>query len=330
MGRVVDRKATVRLSRVNSARPAAGAGTHRVERVDRLGPADEAAVQQLVTAATAHDGFAPLNEHALLHLRHPDPDASWHLLGRASDDLAGYVYLDVSARGPVQAECVVAPAHRDVGWGRALMTTALGLTAPRPLQLWAHGDSPAAAKLATSLGFIRVRELLQLRRPLDAALPALPQVAGVHIRTFRPGDDDAAWLALNARAFADHPEQGAMTQRDLDQRLSEPWFDPAGFFLAERDGRLVGFHWTKVHGDAKGRGDHGHGLMGEVYVIGVDPQAQGGGLGRLLTLTGLQHLRDRGLDCVLLYVESDNTAAVSVYGRLGFERVATDVLYRIR
>ena len=299
---------------------------HRVERLDQLGPDDEVAVEALATQAGEHDGFAPLNEHALLHLRHPDPDASWHLLGRADGTLAGYAHLDVSTRGPVQAECVVAPEYRRAGWGRALVTTALELTAPRPLQLWSHGDSAAAARLATSLGFTRVRELWQMRRPLHTELPELPDVAGVRIRTFRPGTDDAAWLALNARAFVEHPEQGAMTQHDLDRRMSEPWFDPVGFFIAARDGRLVGFHWTKVHGDPDG----GHAPVGEVYVVGVDPDARGDGLGRLLMLTGLHHLRNRGLDCVLLYVESDNTAAVAVYSRLGFQLVATDVLYRTR
>ena len=288
--------------------------------LERLSPEDAAAVRHLVAEAAAYDGLAPLNEQALLHLRHPDTDASLHLLGRSGHGLAGYAHLDVSVRGPVQAECVVAPTQRRRGWGRALVTAALEATAPRPVQLWSHGDSPAAARLAESLGFVRVRELWQMRRALDADLPAVPDVPGVRVRTFRPGEDDETWLALNARAFAGHPEQGAMTRVDLERRVSEPWFDSAGFFLAERAGRLVGFHWTKVHG-------HG---VGEVYVVGVDPAAQGNGLGRLLTLTGLHHLRDRGLDCVLLYVESDNPAAVAVYRRLGFEHVATDALYRIR
>ena len=288
--------------------------------LEQLGPADSVAVRDLVVEAAAYDGFAPLNEQALLHLRHPDTDASLHLLGRSEQGLAGYAHLDISVRGPVQAECVVAPAQRRRGWGRALVTTALETTAPRPVQLWSHGDSPAAARLAESLGFARVRELWQMRRALDADLPALPELPGVWVRTFRPGEDDAAWLALNARAFAGHPEQGAMTQADLERRMSEPWFDAAGFFLAERDRRLLGFHWTKVHGDG----------VGEVYVVGVDPAVRGTGLGRLLTLTGLHHLRVRGLGCVLLYVESDNLAAVTVYRRLGFEHVATDALYRIR
>jgi len=151
-------------------------------------------------------------------------------------------------------------------------------------------------------------------------------------------DDDAAWLALNARTFADHPEQGAMTQRDLDQRLSEPWFDPAGFFLAERDGRLVGFHWTKVHGGSHNHEhdgephthQHDHPAIGEVYVVGVDPDAQGTGLGPALTRIGLSHLRQRGLSQAMLYVDEVNTNAIRVYERLGFTRWDTDVLFRRR
>jgi len=302
-------------------RPAPGSeaeGRHPIQRRSDLGPDDAAAVADLVAEAAAHDGFAPLNEQALLHLRHPQPGSAWHLLGRDGDRLVGYAHLDLSAGGPVQAECVVAPGHRRQGWGRALVSAALDMTTPRRMQLWSHGDSPAAARLAESLGFSRVRELWQMRRPLDG-LPDPPELPGVEIRTFRPGQDDAAWLALNARAFADHPEQGRMTQRDLELRMSESWFYPAGFFLAERDGQPVGFHWTKEHGD-----------VGEVYVIGVDPAAQGTGLGRLLTLVGLHHLRNRGLNSVLLYVESDNQAAIATYQRLGFQRVGVDALYRIR
>ncbi len=301
----------------------------RIERLDALELADARAVRTLVAAAGAFDGHPPLNEHALLHLRHPEAGASKHLLARTADGLAGYLHLDVSKGGPVQAEAVVAPPCRRQGWGRALVISALELTAPRPVQLWSHGDDPAAARLAESLDFVRVRELWQLRRNLAVELPTLQGVSGVHVRAFRPGADETAWLALNARAFHSHPEQGQMTRHDLDQRMSEPWFDPEGFFVAERSAELVGFHWTKIHGDTTVDGEHGHLVMGEVYVVGVDPAAQGGGLGRLLTLTGLHYLRDRGLSCVLLYVEADNAPAIAVYQRLGFGHVATDALYRL-
>jgi mycothiol synthase len=129
-------------------------------------------------------------------------------------------------------------------------------------------------------------------------------------------------VELNAAAFADHPEQGRWSVADLRVRLAEAWFDPAGFLLAERDGRLVGFHWTKVHG-----GDHAHEPIGEVYVLGVAPTAHGGGLGIALTLAGLHHLRERGLSRAMLYVDESNQPAVSLYEKLGFTRWSTDVSF---
>ena len=183
---------------------------------------------------------------------------------------------------------------------------------------WSHGNHPAAAVLARRHGFDRVRDLWVMRRPL-ASLPAPGPAApadGVVVRTFEVGVDEAAFLALNAAAFAHHPEQGGMTVEDLDERMAEPWFDPAGFFLATRGGELVGFHWTKVH--------DGSPPYGEVYVVGVSPSAQGGGLGRRLTLAGLRHLASLGLAEVILYVEADNAPAVAVYERLGFTHAPED------
>ncbi|MFP5283522.1 MAG: GNAT family N-acetyltransferase, partial [Actinomycetes bacterium] len=192
-------------------------------------------------------------------------------------------------------------------------------------------------------------------RSLSAPIPPATLPDGVRIRAFRPGQDEDAWLRLNARAFASHPEQGALSATDLAERMAEPWFDPAGFLLAERadpggvggvvppavrgargvggvvppDVRgargvggvvppttLLGFHWTKEHGDG----------LGEVYVLGVDPEAGGGGLGRALLTAGLHHLADRGNTTVQLYVEADSRA-VRLYTAHGFTVASRDVMY---
>ncbi|NKY40593.1 mycothiol synthase, partial [Cellulomonas septica] len=169
-----------------------------------------------------------------------------------------------------------------------------------------------------------VRELRKLRLDLasrtDATRRALPP--GTTLRAFVPGQDEEAWRRVNARAFAHHPEQGRLTVADVQAREREPWFDPAGFLLAERDGVLVGSVWTKVHP----AGTEADEPVGEIYVVGVDPDAQGTGLGAALTSAGLDHLASRGLATVVLYVDADNTAAVRTYDRQGFERAATDVM----
>ncbi|MCW2607646.1 MAG: mycothiol biosynthesis acetyltransferase, partial [Frankiales bacterium] len=212
--------------------------------------------------------------------------------------------------------------------GRALAEALLSITDGGALRLWAHGEHPGAARLAAQSGLSRSRVLWQMRRPLSPADPLPPVVLpeGVAVRTFVVGQDEDPWTALNARAFADHPDQGSWSGEEVRLREAEPWFDPTGFFLAERDGRLVGFHWTKVHGGTDTQG-HSHDPVGEVYVVGVDPSEQGRGLGPALTLLGLRHLRDRGLPEVMLYVDEGNTNAIRVYERLGFARSATDVCF---
>lgn len=295
-----------------------------VEILGRVGPQQVAEVLALAEEAARADGVRPLNEHVTLHLRYGGDEHTRAFLLYADGALAGFAHVDPTdpVAGP-SGELVVHPAYRRRGLGRRLLDAILAETGDR-LRLWAHGDTPAAQRLAASAGFHRARVLWQMRRSLSDPLPPPALPAGVRIGTFTPGADEQAWLELNARAFADHPEQGAWTLEDLRRREREPWFDPAGFFLAWRGDRLAGFHWTKVHGS----GEHAHEPIGEVYVVGVDPEERGTGLGRALTLTGLRHLQGKGLDHVMLYVDEDNRRAVRMYESLGFTRWRVDVMYR--
>jgi mycothiol synthase len=301
----------------------------------RLDAGKAAEVMRLVEAATDADGVSPLSEHVRLHLRYGgDPRARNVLLTTPGGQVIGYAHLDPTdpVEGP-SGELVIHPAHRGRGNGTTLVQALLAEAGKHPLRLWAHGDAPAAARLAQAAGFERVRALWQMDRSLLAPVEEPRYPGDVTVRTFVTGQDEDAWVDLNRRAFARHPEQGAWTREDLDLREREPWFDPDGFFLAERGGQLAGFHWTKIHGGegegpARREPGHGHESIGEVYVVGVDPAQRGGGLGRALTLTGMRYLRSRGLVRVMLYVDEANTPAIRLYESLGFSRRDTDVMFR--
>ncbi|WP_405779219.1 mycothiol synthase [Streptomyces sp. NBC_00859] len=308
--------------------PAAASSGRQIQTLDTLTADQEQAVRALLAEAARTDGQQAVSEQGRLQLHGERREGVQHFLVSIGDTLTGYAQLE--ATDPVEApaaELVVHPSHRGQGHGRAL-GSALMAASGRRLRVWAHGGHAAARHLAQVLGLAMFRELRQLRRPLvplAIAEPVYP--AGITVRTFVPGQDEAAWLAVNAAAFAHHPEQGSMSRRDLDDRMAEPWFDPKGFFLAVRDtgadggpdGEIVGFHWTKVHADEQ---------LGEVYVVGIRPDAQGGGLGKALTATGLRHLAAEGLPTAMLYVDADNTAAVTVYERLGFATHEVDLMYR--
>ncbi|MGK8555103.1 mycothiol synthase [Nocardia amamiensis] len=282
------------------------------------------AITDLLARATAADGVAPISEQAVLSVTSGEHTAARHLLARRDGAIVGYANL-VLAHGehPAMAEVAVDPLARGQGVGTDLVTAALA-AGGRGARVWAHGDQPAAKSVAARLGLRTARELWQMRRSL--ATPELPELAvpdGIVLRSYAGPADDPELLRVNKAAFAWHPEQGGWSERDIEIRRAEPWFDAQGLFLAfdaAAPGRLLGFHWTKVHYEERPP-------LGEVYVVGIDPAAQGRGLGRLLTLAGLRHLRERGLAEVLLYTEADNAAAVRTYTRLGFATAHVDVAY---
>jgi mycothiol synthase len=277
----------------------------------RLGDGDadraRALVDRVRAAAEEADGASPVDEAALMALAHHGQRG--HAFWAAGDD--GFALLRGSA-----LDLVVAPTARGAGLGGALAAAALA-DEPAGLTAWSHADHPAAAALARRLGFAAVRSLWVMER--DAGPVEVPEVAGVTIRGYRDADADEV-LRVNAAAFAHHPEQGSMDAAGLAERMAEPWFDPAGLLVADTGDGLLAFHWTKQH-DAE---------HGEVYVVAVDPAAQGRGLGKAVTAAGLAHLAALGVRRILLYVESDNDPAVATYSRLGFTHTSTHVQYARR
>ena len=301
-----------------------------MQHLNSLSKSQQYGVIQLINAATQQDGTPPISEHIVLHLRHGGDKSDSHLVIEDENMVIGYAHIDATdlVAGP-SVELVVHPEHRKSGYGKELLNKAKEICGSQ-MRLWAHGDLSAAKKLAEENGFERIRTVIQMRKEL----------ADVHthqhnfeIRTFLPGIDNEEWLTLNNQAFKDHPEQGNWSNKDLETRLSESWFDPNGFFVAIEDSKMIGFTWTKIHGGHSHKHEdepeqHDHDPIGEIYITAVSKT--GVGLGKVLTETALAYLKRSGLTSAMLYVDSDNKRALNLYKSLGFVESAQDVMYRVR
>jgi mycothiol synthase len=278
-----------------------------------MGEEDIAEVSLLLDTATRADDHRPLGEHKWLDLVHGGRAGFAGFVARQRDGgpLVGYAQVS-RGHGTWGVEVVVHPDRRSEAdhVGHDLLAAAIDEIAGQGgghVHLWVPKPSPVSDSISKSCGLERGRDLYQMR----CALPVPGPRPSLSTRPFVPGADEPAWLEVNNRAFASHPEQGGWDLETVREREREPWFDPAGFLLYENDGRLLGSCWTKIHEDTDPP-------LGEIYVISVDPDAQGQGLGKGLVLAGLDYLAQVGLRVGMLYVDSDNKPAVSLYESLGF------------
>ncbi|SKA91772.1 mycothiol synthase [Agreia bicolorata] len=271
-----------------------------------------AAFTRLISRSSLVDGQPPFNDQALVDAA---SGARSLIVAEHGDVIAGAVLV-----GQEEFEFVVDPEFRRNGLGGILLDRILDGAEPG-IAGWAHGDHPASRILAERTGFEPVRTLYQLRMPV----PGSPSTGsgnegdGIVVGAFRPGVDDDAWVELNARVFAEHPEQGSITVDDLHARMAEPWFDAGDFLLARRGDRVIAYNWLKVEGPDE---------PGEIYVVGVDDDYAGRGLGRMLMQRAFDRLRERGVSTAALYVDADNVGAVHLYRSLGFTDHTVDVQYR--
>ncbi len=293
-------------------------------------------VLALIAKASDYDGVPPVSEHVLLHLRHGGDKDDRHIIATTEKDdrssIIGYAHLDLTdlVEGP-SAELVIHPDHRNKGLGSDLLAEVTRLAGPR-LRLWSHGDLPCAQSITRRARFTRVRTVVQMRRSLNDPIPEID--SSFSIRNFLSGIDNEEWILLNNRTFTGHPEQGSWTVRDLEIRMKEPWFNEKGFLLATVNSAIVAFCWTKIHGGhshhhVDGDEAHDHDLIGEIYIMGVDPLYSGKGFGKAITIAGLKHMRYQGIFSAMLYVDALNESAIKLYKELGFTEWGRDVLYSV-
>jgi mycothiol synthase len=283
--------------------------------VEELTQSQRDEVLSLIAAASNVDETPAIAENVLLALRYGSEKNDRHLLACDGGVIAGYAHIDPTdlVEGP-STELVVHPDFRGRGVGGALLGEVRKHTADS-LRLWSHGDSAAARSLAIRHNFTKVRTVIQMRRSLMEPIPH-SQIA---TRAFTPADK-SAWVELNNRAFEGHPEQSGWTLKDLEIRLAEEWFDPSGLLIAEQDGELKAFCWTKIHSLNP---------VGEIYIMAVDPSMQRKGLGREMVIAGLHYIRGRAIQSAMLYVDAENTAAQELYKSLGFTDWGRDLLYKV-
>jgi mycothiol synthase len=288
-------------------------------------------IRALHDAALALDGHESMGEAVWRDLAAPGPASSGFLATRDGVDVA---YAHVAALDTAVADryliglCVHPDARDDPAVAVVVLDESLAWITDLGgghAVLWLHGVTDGGDAAALGAGFAAARDLIEMRVRLPLHVP-LEWPPGIEVRAFRPGADDAAWLAVNNRAFAGHPEQGDWEPATLHRRMAEPWFDPELLRLAFDADGLVGSIWMKLHEQAPGAGAHELPL-GEIFVIGVDPRAQELRLGRPLAICGLDLVSARGAPVGMLFVAAEHARARRLYTSLGFHEHRRDRAY---
>lgn len=274
-------------------------------------------VSTLIADAWRADGSRPLNDHLWLDLREGGREGFAGIIARDGTHSHPVGYCQVSRGNESWSlDVIIHPHHRYDFHELApdLLRTALGVVAQEGgghVHWWVFEPNNTHRQLAEQVGLHQGRRLIQLRRPLPLEDHLLDEIANFHTDTFVVGTDEDEWVAVNNAAFAHHPEQGGWTVDTVRSREQEPWFNARGFVVHREDGHMTSFCWTKIHTDSEPH-------LGEIYVIAVHPRYAGHGLGRKMAIAGLSQIPHRTVPVAMLYVDSDNAAALSLYTSLGF------------
>jgi len=296
-----------------------------ISTVDSLTKDQQEQIFDLVKKSFQEDLVSPLNEHAELHLKHGGDKPITHILATQNGAVLGYGHLDQTdlLEGPA-AEIVVMPTHRNKGIAKLILKKIEDIAKPKPVRLWAHGNVAAAKKFTESLNYHPIREIVQLKFSLLQLISSFEFPKEFQVTTFQGEADKEIILEINKAAFTELPDQAAWTLTDLQLRLAEHWFDPAGLLILKKESKPVAFCWTKIHTHHHDE----HKPIGEIYVLAVLPEFQNQGLGKQLMLWALHHLRKKGLTEAMLYVDAKNAKAMKIYQGIGFVPSGSDTLYK--
>ncbi len=283
-------------------------------------PADIGAVTGLLSAVKIADSRRPLNDHLWIDLRHGGRAGFAGLIAWEPESTNPIAYCQVSRGNDSWAlDLVIDPLHRDqtLELGKGLLQEAENIIANEGgghVHWWVFNSNEIHDLLAAQINLKPGRNILQLEVKLPLTQKVIGNTEKISTVSFQVGVDETNWLSVNNRAFANHPEQGGWTIETLLSRISESWFNAAGFLLhfVDRPSRqLAGFCWTKLDKLSNPK-------LGEIYVIAVDPDHHNKGLGRSLTVAGLNHLATAGATTGMLFVDKENASAISMYSKIGF------------
>jgi len=296
-----------------------------ISTVDSLSQAQQDQISNIVKEAFRVDFVNPLNEHAQLHLKHGGDKPITHILATVEEKIIGYGHLDQTdlLEGPA-AEIVVIPTFRKQGVARLILKKIEEIAKPEPVRLWAHGNIAAAKNFAKNLNYHPIREIVQLKFSLLNVISDFKFPQEFQPTTYQNENDKETILEINSQAFTELPDQSSWTEHDLQLRINEHWFDPAGLLILKNNNQPAAFCWTKIHTHHHDE----HQPLGEIYVLAVLPKFQNQGLGKQLTLWALHQLRKKGLSEAMLYVDAKNTKAMKIYQEIGFVPSGSDTLYK--
>ncbi len=246
-------------------------------------------------------------------------------VAEVSGNIVGY--LDITPElgiGRVILDCWVHPQHRRKGLGTQLF----GYATHRAKELGtkvAHVNiiegNTVAKSVLPRLGFKFVRRFVHLRLDMARLGWRDANQAPLQYRHLQRGEEDKLAQIQN-RSFADTWGYNPNTVEEIVHRTNLSHSSPGDVLLAYDGDRVIGYCWTRITSEAaSGKRE------GQIFMLGVNPDYQGRGVGKTVLLAGLSYLENKGFETAGLTVDSKNKIARALYRSVGFKVRASSLWY---